>query len=255
MRPPTPLPPLTDDQLAAYRTDGFVRLGRILDPPTLERLRAEEARLRPERDPHAPGARTLFRNQVCPFSAPVRTLATQGAHLGWTTQILGPNVLFWWVQFVTKLPDPAGSPSGIFHWHQDCGYQDVAPLPMTIWIALDATTEENGCIWVVPGSHHRGLLPHAQRPDSWHLEVPVPGPGVSVPLAAGEAVAFTGYTLHRSLANRTAAPRRALFLEYTHADAVHPARGHELLRASPDAWLVAGEASEQVAPRPVPAPV
>ena len=42
----------------------------------------------------------------------------------------------------------------------------------------------------------------------------VEGDGVPAILRAGEAVVFTGLTLHRSKFNRTDKPRRALFLEY-----------------------------------------
>jgi phytanoyl-CoA hydroxylase len=242
------LPPLTTSQLRQYHDDGFIRVGRLFDERTLAALRREEGRLRPAHDPNAPGARTFFRSQVCHCSEPVRRTCTLGGHIPWTTQILGPDVLFWWVQFVTKLPDGAGDrplagDASVFHWHQDCGYQDVQPTPMTIWVALDDVDEENGCIWVVPGSHRAGLLPHVKKPNSWHLEVPDAGQGLAVPLRAGEAVAFTGYTLHRSLANRTDQPRRAFFMEYTHAEAVHPFNG-TALRSSPDAWMVAGEVAE-----------
>jgi ectoine hydroxylase-related dioxygenase (phytanoyl-CoA dioxygenase family) len=241
------LAPLSDAQLRAFRHDGFTAVGRIFDDRTLELLRREEARLRPDHDPNAPGARTLFRNQVCHCSEVVRRTCTLGAHIPWTTQILGPDVLFWWVQFVTKLPEAVGDRS-VFHWHQDCGYQDVRPTPMTIWVALDDVDERNGCIWVVPGSHRAGLLPHLQKPGSWHLEAPAPDQGVPMRLRAGEAVAFTGYTLHRSLENRSDAPRRAFFMEYTHAEAIHPANG-SALRSSPDAWMVAGEVREPVGGR------
>jgi hypothetical protein len=43
------------------------------------------------------------------------------------------------------------------------------------------------------------------------LKVTVEGEGVPAILRAGEAVVFTGLTLHRSKFNRTDKPRRALF--------------------------------------------
>ncbi len=199
----------------AIARDGFAPLGRILSDAELGDLRAEEARLRGDQsiDSHA-NARTIFINNVSWRSEPTRRLVAGGAHLAAVRAVLGDDLLMWWTQYVTKLPEDAHA-SSVFPWHQDCGYNDIQPTPMTVWIALDDTDEANGCLWIVPGSHAGGLLSHQRSATSWHLTVPVAGDGVCVPMRAGEAVLFTGYTLHRSLANRSGGPRRAFFCEYT----------------------------------------
>ena len=52
-----------------------------------------------------------------------------------------------------------------FPWHQDDGYTPVAPSPyLTLWLALNDATEDNGCIWVLPGSHKCGLVEHKPSP-------------------------------------------------------------------------------------------
>jgi len=53
---------------------------------------------------------------------------------------------------------------------------------------------------------------------------------------------FSGYTPHRSLANRSNAPRRAFFMQYAHADAMLPAKGIAAVE-HPDAWVVRGRSS------------
>ena len=55
-------------------------------------------------------------------------------------------------------------------WHQDHAYFN---LPMgtcivSVWIALDEATPENGCMHVIPGSHREGPVVHFRRRD-WQL--------------------------------------------------------------------------------------
>lgn len=236
-----PLAHGSPDSLATrFQRDGFVHLGRVLDQAHLQEIRAEEARLRQdlEVDPYA-RARTIFINNVCWRSEPVRRFCQQGRHLDQVQQLLGADLLLWWTQFVTKMPEDQQA-SSVFPWHQDCGYLDIMPSPVTVWIALDDVDLRNGCIWVMPGSHHGGLLPHGKvSADSWHLTVAVAGEGQAVPLAAGEAVAFTGHTLHRSLANHTGQARRAFFCEYATASA-RESLTHRPLLPERDVHLVRG---------------
>ena len=44
---------------------------------------------------------------------------------------------------------------GSTHWHQDAPlWPIIKPMtPVSAWIPLDDATEENGCMWMVPGSH------------------------------------------------------------------------------------------------------
>ena len=47
---------------------------------------------------------------------------------------------------------------GSTHWHQDAPlWPIIKPMtPVSAWIPLDDATEENGCMWMVPGSHKWG---------------------------------------------------------------------------------------------------
>lgn len=220
-------------------------MGSVMDDATLEAVRAEEARFRgaPLRnDTDDPGQITIFRSQVCDFSEPVRHFALNGPHLAMMQQLIGPNVALWYNQFVTKLPDTNLNKSE-FPWHQDNGYVSIEPATnVTIWIALDDVDLENGCVWVMPESHKGGLLDHSKKTeDSWFLNVPVEGDGVPAILKAGEAVAFTGLTLHRSKLNKSDKARRGFFLEYAAAEAVFGNEKTSVLRA-PDSWMVTGQA-------------
>ena len=48
-------------------------------------------------------------------------------------------------------------------YHQDCPYFPIRPMQMiTAWVALDEVTVENGCMYVVPGSHKLGAVDHSE---------------------------------------------------------------------------------------------
>ena len=239
--------PLTQAQLEQYRTDGYVHLGSVMDGDTLAAIREQEQRFREvkiARDP-ALSNQTIFASQVCHYSEPVRCYCTTGPHLPLVGQLIGPDVALWFNQFVTKNPD-ADTGRSEFPWHQDNGYVAIEPpTNVTVWIALDDVDEHNGCVWVMPRSHERGLLDHRRKSeDNWHLTVPVEGDGVPAVMKAGEAVAFTGLTLHRSKLNHTDRPRRAFFIEYAPAAARYR-RGDEPWRPVTDnsnTWIVSGAA-------------
>jgi hypothetical protein len=247
---------LTAQQLDAYARDGFIALGQVLDATTLAGLRAEEASLRASpTNPDNDNRSTRFWSLVARHCPVLRRCALDGPQMAAVEAVIGPDICLWWNQFVTKLPDR--DTSGVFPWHQDNGYGDLSvPGNVTVWIALDDVDQDNGCVWVQPGSHRHGLLPH-RRPneESWHLEVPVAGDGIAVPMPAGHAVMFSGLTLHRSLANRSANPRRALFLEYAHPASVVLRPDHEPrpLTEHPETWVVRGRAPFPL-PRPKPVP-
>ncbi len=234
---------LTAEQRRQYADEGWVGVGRVLDDAALEALRAEEARARAF-EPYDPNA-TIFRSQMARYSAVVRALIQANPLVGIAAQLVGPNVAHWFNQFVTKMPDGNRRRSD-FPWHQDNGYVSIEPPNnVTIWIALDDVDTRNGCVWVLPGSHLKGLLDHrAAGAESWHLTVKVEGDGIPAVLKAGEAVAFTGLTLHRSKLNQTDQPRRAFFVEYADPRATFHRPGDAVkkpLTEAPDTWLVAGQ--------------
>ena len=98
-------------------------------------------------------------------------------------------------------------------WHQDCAYFNypVGTTVVGVWIAIDAATEENGCLHIIPGSHREGPIPHFRRRD-WQIcdtDVAVPR-NVTVPLDPGGCLFWHGMTHHGSPTNQSAHRRRAL---------------------------------------------
>jgi len=110
-------------------------------------------------------------------------------------------------------------------WHQDEVYIPTRDRSLAgAWIALDDATVENGCLWVIPGSHRTGYLyPQRQHNDPDEFDFAPESYGfdetreVPVEVAAGSVVFFNGYLLHRSRRNRSAGYRRVLVNHYMNA--------------------------------------
>ena len=98
-------------------------------------------------------------------------------------------------------------------WHQDMAYFDF-PTDTTVvgaWIALDEALPENGCMVVIPGSHHDGPALHWTRRD-WQIcdtDVQV-GQSVAVPLSPGGCLLFHCLLHHGTPQTRSHRPRWAL---------------------------------------------
>lgn len=128
-------------------------------------------------------------------------------------------------QFVVK----GAKSEGNFAWHQDGAYVGFEHRPyITVWIALDDTTEANGCVYVLPRNldEDESIVPH--RWDAASKEkVGYDGPefGVAAEVPAGSIVVFSSTTLHCSGANTTGNVRRAYLCQYSPEAIVDPATG------------------------------
>lgn len=125
----------------------------------------------------------------------------------------------------TKLPR---SMITSFPWHQDSQYLDQATVGkkekhtgglhmVTVWVPLVEATVENGCCWVIPGSHRWGLLDGARGSDSnIRMEEDVEGRGtpVPIPLKPGGALFMSNLTVHTSKLNTTRKSRWSIDFRY-----------------------------------------
>lgn len=143
--------------------------------------------------------------------------------------LLGPDLLCWQCNLISKPPASAGYVA----WHQDVTYYGLSePRGVTVWLALTPTTPENGCMSVVPFSHRMALDHHRpQDPDNLlplGEEIPAePDPGTTVPvlLQPGEMSIHHMLTVHGSGPNRSAARRSGLAIRYIAADLVQSGEG------------------------------
>lgn len=118
-------------------------------------------------------------------------------------------------QFVVKSAGKGAS----FAWHQDGAYVGFEHTPyLTVWIALDDTTEDNGCVYLQPRDLTKKpeLDPHEWLDASNELNgYTGDDPGQPMTCEAGTIVAFSSLTLHRSGPNITDRPRRAYVCQYS----------------------------------------
>jgi ectoine hydroxylase-related dioxygenase (phytanoyl-CoA dioxygenase family) len=236
--------PLTDAELADFERDGYVVLGRVMDDDQVDALLDAERRHRPDRAFSLTGSdsRLLVREQLCDQSVAVRHFCLDGAHVPLVGQVLGPDVAFTHTQFITKLPGDDDDQS-LIPLHQDDGYGTLdPPLDVTVWTALTDTDEHNGCLVVVPGSHEQGIVRHELSAANPAL-IEAPGEGaVALPLAAGEAVLFTGLTLHGSGPNLSDRERVGLHARYCHPSVRMLVQEGKPVLDDAHSWMVLGEA-------------
>ena len=71
--------------------------------------------------------------------------------------ILGPNIALWSSHFICKDPYVGRATP----WHEDSAYWrsrvDGFDHIVTVWLAIDRSTRENGCMRVIPGTHTNGF--------------------------------------------------------------------------------------------------
>lgn len=128
-------------------------------------------------------------------------------------------------QFVVKGPKSGAA----FAWHQDGGYVGFDHKPyVTVWMAIDDTTAENGPVCVLPKdlTKDTAVIPHHWDADGKEM-IGYDGPeeGVAAIVPAGSVVVFSSATLHRSSTNTTDKARRAFVAQYSPEPIVDPATG------------------------------
>jgi phytanoyl-CoA hydroxylase len=148
------------------------------------------------------------------------------------TRLIGPDVKCMQSMLFIKASGKPGQA-----WHQDEDFIPTRDRSLTgAWIALDDATIENGCLWVLSGSHRPGVL----WPQKFHFDKRFDctresfdfprdeADAVPVEVKAGSVVFFNGYLLHRSLPNRAEGKyRRALVHHYMSAASLLPWRKPE----------------------------
>lgn len=165
--------------------------------------------------------------------------------------VIGPNVKAMQSMLFIKSEGKPGQA-----WHQDEFFIPTRDRSLTaVWIALDDATVENGCLWVLPGSHRRGVIYPAREQDDPRFDCTTEAfdfpyrdeDAVPVEIPAGTALIFNGYLLHRSLQNSGRhGYRRALANHYMSAESLLPwlppgPKEHMGIADFRDIVLVAGE--------------
>lgn len=115
--------------------------------------------------------------------------------------------------------------------HQDATFIRTTPNScLGFWVALEDATEENGCLWGIPGGH-RGTMPKSlfiREGSGTRTEVLDASPfeeekRVALPAPKGTVLVFGGLFPHMSSANRSSKSRHAYTLHIIDGAADYPA--------------------------------
>jgi ectoine hydroxylase-related dioxygenase (phytanoyl-CoA dioxygenase family) len=126
--------------------------------------------------------------------------------------LLGPRLDCFLSQFIFKNPAAWGQP-----WHQDSFYFPFDRGPQVgLWLAVTEATHENGCLWVLPGSHREPIHEHVpdRRPNANVGYVEIVDHDFReerpVTMAPGDLLVFHSHLMHRSKGNRSDGLRAAM---------------------------------------------
>lgn len=249
---------------AFYRENGYYIYPGALSPEEVEELRQDTVKVcrwayGPIEGDTAPEAHEseediLARHLCVHFphkcSPVMQRYLGHPAIAGALTEFIGPNVKCMQSMLFVK---SSGMPGQA--WHQDEDYIPTRDRSLTgAWIALDDATIENGCLWVIPGSHRRGILWPQQVQQDKRFDCSAESYNfpysekdeVPVEVEAGALVFFNGYLLHRSMPNNAQAGyRRVLVNHYMSAESllpwIHDPEGPQMaLQDTRDFEIIAG---------------
>ncbi len=228
---------VSDALIDQVRVDGYGVLRGALTPDQVAGINAEAVRLcRGELGEIGSGPAVVagdtdadvLRRYLCvhhphKLSAVIRQALSHERIVDALTRVVGPNVKAVQSMLFIKAEGRPGQP-----WHQDEFFIPTRDRSLTaVWVALDDATVENGCLWVLPGSHRRGVLYPDRDQDDPRFDCSIEAydfpyrdeDAVPVEVPAGSAVIFNGYLLHRSLPNTGRhGYRRALANHYMSAE-------------------------------------
>ena len=156
----------------------------------------------------------------------IKSFVSQATFAEITSGLLDADISLYWDQAVYKKPEAARD----FPWHQDTGYIPTDPATyVTCWLALDDVTQENGCIWVLPGTQKQGLIEH-QNTEIGKQCYFGDDPGIPVPLTKGSMVVFSSLLFHRSGPNLSKQVRKGYVIQYCVSNAKHAVTGEPFNR-------------------------
>lgn len=245
-----------------FSRDGFLALPGLLSAAEVSAVRAEATRIcRGDLGTFAGGVGTaeldddaLLRAYLCihfphKLSTLMLELLSHPRIVEVLTAVIGPNVKAMQSMLFIKSEGKPGQA-----WHQDEWFIPTRDRSLTAaWVALDDARVDNGCLWVIPGSHRRGILWPQREHDDPRFDCTAESHGFPyqdsdarpIEVAAGSVVFFNGYLLHRSLPNTSARGlRRAVANHYMSAESLLPwldVTGHVGAADYRDVVLVAGE--------------
>lgn len=240
---------LTESEIKFYQDEGYLYLGGLINADAVEAVRREildviEGHYGISEDDlrHASSASDKLRqsSQYLKGSKLGEMISGETIKSVASRLIGGPAHVY--MPFTAV---KAGGGGGTFHFHQDNNYtqHDPAIGSINIWVALVDMSPENGCLQVVPRSHRDGQLTSQNSDDGdAHQQLEVdPMTCLPVRMRAGDAVAFTRWTVHGSGPNTTEEARVAYALQFHRDDVswIDPETGDKKLLVETPRFAIA----------------
>jgi hypothetical protein len=215
---------LSTSEISQYEKDGYVIPAFRLDGAWVDRMQhalgtliANNPGVRPEKlvSAHIEGQNDEGVRGVKDFF----DLAMNPDIVDMVSQVIGPDVILWGCHVFCK-PAAEGYETP---WHQDGHYWPIRPLAnCTVWVALEPSTTDNGCLRVIPGSHtgqqlHEHL--HEDRTDLTLNQRMADGSfdekdAVPIQLQPGQMSMHDVYIIHGAEANTSGIRRTGVALRY-----------------------------------------
>jgi ectoine hydroxylase-related dioxygenase (phytanoyl-CoA dioxygenase family) len=226
---------LTSAQRYRYQTEGFITVPQVLTAEQITTARAiveefiEKSRgvrandavydLEDDHTPQRPHVRRIKSPaKVHPF---FDELLRSEPILDIIESLIGPDIR----ALGSKLNLKTGDGGSAVEWHQDVAFHPhTNDSVLAVGLALDPATTANGCLLVLPGSHHGPMLDHHQNGVFVGAVDPTTAPvdfsrAVPVELNAGDVSVHHGRLVHGSWPNTSTNPRRLLLWDIAAVDA------------------------------------
>ena len=145
---------LTEKQIEQYHDEGFIAPIPVMSEEEAlkvkERVEEAEKAFPEEFNPEN-------RNNLHLTFMVLDELAHNPRILDAVEDLIGPEFSLW--SSVMFIKDP--STEHFVSWHQDATYMGMTSSDfLTPWIAITPSTEEMGCMAMIPGSHKQNIVPH-----------------------------------------------------------------------------------------------
>ncbi|MBV7328280.1 phytanoyl-CoA dioxygenase family protein [Chloroflexi bacterium TSY] len=216
---------LTSDQLEHYHKYGytvapaiFPRSELAVINQELDRILEEKRAKRTTSDRHETKSGWIMSLGLA--SPLTRNICADTRLLDLVQEIVHPGIAIYSAKMVSKEPYT----TDICHWHQDDAYytqKSQSKTRMSVWIPLQDTTIDQGCLQIIPSSHKRGLQPYSpKKGGTCNLGIDTKidlTERVFCEVAAGSVVLFSALLWHASEGNKTDVRRRAFIVSYQEA--------------------------------------
>jgi hypothetical protein len=218
---------LTPEQIASFHQDGYLIVKSAFDQAAIDRLMkfakvdpqlAAEVKENQNYDDGAGGIGTRLVNRSGLSDDIYSAYGRSSRIVGRAEQLFGERLRHFYHLNMQKEPNTGG-----WQYHQDYGYhyrEFLYPRFVSVMLALNSATKENGCLRVVPGSNLLGRLEHQQSgsqliTDPKRLAFVLEEMDEAYcELDPGDAMFFDGNILHASGPNVSDTPRWSMIYAY-----------------------------------------